>query len=482
MAQAIILAHLILTLALLQGAPSPGQPTEQAIKDIQAGKFVAAQALLKQAIRSSPRDPQLWSLLGETDLRLNRGNAAIAAFRKVASISPKDSRVYFTLGVLYLKRGETGGALEAYRQGLALDPENVAANQNYAFLLMRAGKFREAVQPLIKLKGMRGTDLSVRVALIECYLKCGMTQAGQNELKDFFHLPSATPGDEVKLADVLVEDRLDAAAQETFEHVTQIAPGTAEAHAGLGWELLRHGRYEDAARQLGIAVRLAPGSAQYSMRLAEVLLKWQNYPTALAFLRAVKGRFGSLPDYQYKIAWARYGLHQVPEAAAVLEHLVQRHPEIDLAHYSLGNCYLALSRAGEAERQYRLAIQLNPGKGSYYAALGQALRMEGGGKLDEAIGNLDNALRLSPKDSHSEIQLALCYEAKRDFKRSQQVLQKVVERQPDLVAAHRVLARVYYQEGFKPQGDRESVIVARLDSEQLRRRARLLDSADRPNF
>jgi tetratricopeptide (TPR) repeat protein len=421
-------------------------------------------------------------LLGETDLRLKDLGGAISAFQRVASVSPRDSRAYFALGVLYLKMSETSRALAAYRQGLALDPNNAAANQNYAFLLMRTGRFREAVPPLTKLKAMNSADLPVRVALIESLLKCGMTGASQNELQEFFQLPSASPAGQVKLADVLAEDHLLPVAQEVFEHVIQIEPELAEAHAGLGWLFLEQGRYEEAARELGRAAQLAPASAAYSMQLAEVLLKWQNYPTALAFLRAVRNRFGNLPDYQYKLAWAHYGLHQVPEAAAVLERLIAQHEGLDLPHYSLGNCYLALSRLREAERQYRLAIQLSPKRGSYYTALGQALRLEGEDKVDEAIMSLHKALRLSPGDSHGEIQLALCYEAKRNFRQSQQILQHIVERQPDLVAAHRVLARVYYQEGFKPQGDRESAVVARLDSEQLRRRARLLDSADNPSF
>jgi len=39
-----------------------------------------------------------------------------------------------------------------------------------------------------------------------------------------------------------------------------------------------------------------------------------------------------------------------------------------------------------------------------------------------------------------------------------------------------VLARVYYRQGKKELGDRESAVVSKLDSEELRRRTQMIDS------
>jgi tetratricopeptide (TPR) repeat protein len=454
----------------------------EAFVDIQAGEYARARGILERALRLAPQNPTLWSYLGVADSRLLELDDAIAAFQRVVSLAPHDSHGYFDLGVIYLKKGAVGQALQAYRQGLALEPNNVTANRNYAFLLMKAGKFREAVQPLRKLKRMRSTDLAVRVALIESLLKCGMVVSGQRELSEFLELPSATPPDQVKLANVLAEDHQFPAAREVLEHVVQSSPDLAEAHAQLGTLLLHERKYEDAARQLGRAVQLEPASAQYSLALAEVLLKWQNYQTALAFLKAIKDRFGDLANYQYKMAWAHYGLNQVPEAAGVLERLTQQHPDLDLAHYSLGNCYLALSRLKDAECQYRIAIKLNPKKGSYYAGLGQALRKEGNGKIDEAIADFEEALELDPADTASQLQLALCYEQKTNLSKAQQLLEGVIRERPNLLAAHRVLARIYYRQGKKQQGDRQTAMIAKLDSEQLQQRARLIGSFTPPDF
>ena len=459
-------AHVVLVLALLQALPSANPDNSLILQDIRAGKYIEAREKLQQAIKRAPQDVTLWRQLGEVDVKLQDPDAAIAAFQKVHSLAPRDAGVDFNLGVLFMQKGAASEALKMYRQGLASDPRNETANQNYAFLLMQGGKSCEAVGPLQRLKGMRGGDLSVRASLIESLLKCGNEQAGKQELEEFLQSPSASVDERMNLAKVLVQDHLLDAAQETLENVAGYAPDFPEAHADLGLLLLQKNQFEDAARQLGRAVQLEPSSARYSMDLVQVLLKAKQYPTALEFLKAAKDRFGTLPEYQYKLAWANYGLGYVPQAAAQLEALLQQHPELDRAHYSLGNCYVALGRLPEAEAQYREAITLNSKNGSYHAALGQVLRKKGKDGLDEAIAELEKATQLGSSDPESRVQLAICYEQKAALPEAERLLEATVHDQPSLADAHRVLARVYYRQGKKEQGDRESATVLKLDADR----------------
>ncbi|HMD87275.1 MAG TPA: tetratricopeptide repeat protein [Terriglobia bacterium] len=459
-------AHVVLVLALLQATPSANPNNSVILQDIQAGKYREAREKIQQATKKAPQDVGLWRQLGEVDVRLQDTDGAIAALQTVRSLTPRDAGVYFNLGVLFVQKGAPVEALKMYSQGLALDPRNEEANRNYAFLLLQGGKSCDAVEPLERLKGMKGGDLSVRASLIESLLKCGNEQAGKRELGEFLQLPSATVEDRMKLAKVLAKDHYLEAAEETLENVAGNAPGFAEAHADLGLLLLQKNQFEDAARQLGRAVQLEPSSARYSMDLAQVLLKAKQYPTALEFLKGAKDRFGTLPEYAYKLAWAHYGLGDVPQAVAQLEPLVQQHPELDLAHYSLGNCYVALGRLPEAETRYREAIALNPKNGSYHSALGQVLRKKGPDGVDEAILELEKARQLKPADLDTRVQLAICYEQKAALPEAARLLEATVQERPSLAEAHRVLARVYYRQGKKEQGDRESAIVLKLDTER----------------
>jgi tetratricopeptide (TPR) repeat protein len=447
-------------------AQAVAELTRQAHEDFASGKYSEARDKLRAALKRDPSNAVLWTYLGLTDAQLNQTDSAIADFEKALSLAPETPRTLFNLGLLYRRKGDAGKAIEIYRRGLALAPDDPAANQNYGLLLMEVGKFREAIEPLERLKTLEGSDLSVRVALIECYLKGGLQSEAERELRAFLEAPNVTADEKIKLAGVLVEDKQPDAAQQVLEQTIRSSPDSAEAHARLGTLLVNKNQYEDAAEQLGRAVQLVPDSAQYSMLLAEDLILWKHYPVALLFLNAVKERFGNLPDYRYKVGLAYYGMHRYPQAATEFEALARQQPRLDLVQFFLGNSYTAMGELTKAESYFRKAIDLNPKNASYYAALAQLLRKESDDKTDEAILNLQKALALDPSDALSKQELALCYEKKRNYPQAEQLLEEVVCQQPDLVSAHVALSRIYYRQHKKDEGDREKKIVARLEGQQ----------------
>ncbi|PYU98519.1 MAG: hypothetical protein DMG26_18485, partial [Acidobacteria bacterium] len=304
--------------------------------------------------------------------------------------------------------------------------DDAAANQNYALMLMEAGKFREAIAPLERLRKLGNSELAVRVALIESYLKAGMKGEGEREIQAVLKAPGVTPEDQIKLAGVLLEDKQPDIAQEVLEQAVRSAPDSAEAHARLGALLLNKNQYEDAAREEGRAVQLAPESAEYSMLLAEALILWKHYPVALQFLAAVKERFGNLPEYRYKVGLSYYGMHRFPQAVTEFEALADQRHNLDRVQFFLGNSYANMGDLNKAESHFRRAIGLNPKNASYYAALAQLLLKESDDKRDEATALLEKALALDPSDVASKQELALCYEKGSRYVQAQHLLEDVV--------------------------------------------------------
>jgi tetratricopeptide (TPR) repeat protein len=457
------------------GKPSPevlADLTRQAHQDFASGRYSEARGKLRAALKIVPRNSALWTYLGLTEAQLNETDLAIADFEKALSLGPADARTLFNLGLLYGRQGNAGKAMEVYRQGLALEPDDAAANQNYALLLMEAGKFREAIGPLEKLKAIKGSDLSVRVGLIECYLKAGRKSEGEKEILEFPRLPSAALADELKLADVLIEDREPDAAQEVLEQAVRAAPNSAEAHGKLGLLLSNKNQFETAVVELGTAAQLDPDSAEYSLGLAEALLLWGHYPAALELLTAIKTKFEKLPEFQYKLGLAYYGMHQYPLAIARFEAMARERPSLDLVQFFLANSYRAVGDLKRAELYYKRAIELNPRHASYYLALGQLLRKESEDRTDEAIAKIEEALRLDPSDVQSKQELALGYEQKANYPRAQSLLEEVVRQQPDLLSAHVALARIYYRERKKEWGDRERKTISQLEARQQAQQSR----------
>lgn len=465
---------LILCLVMAQGQASLEMLVRQARQHMEAERYTEAREALQKAVKLRPQDPALWSYLGLAESRLNHVEGAVVAFEKARAMLPTNSQTWFNLGVLYWKKGDVGKATGSYRKGLQLDPTDIPANQNYALLLMAIGKYQQAIIPLERVKQVNPSELAVRVALIEAYFKGGRKTEGERETQEALASAMMSPADQVKLAAVLREDGQPEEAEMVLRHAIASGADSAEARGALASLLLEKKQYEGAAEEFGRAVQLDPGSSKFALGLAEVLLQWKHHSTLLAFLNAVHERFSDLPEYQYKLAQAYYGLGQFPRAIEQLEKVIAlRPPRLDVAEYLLGNSYLAMGTFERAEDHYRKAIAFNPKDPSYYESLATLLRKKRKANVDEAITLLNKALQLDPSNPRPKLQLALCFKSKSDFAKAQGLLEEVVREQPNLLPAHVALAQVYYHQGKKSKANQEKSVVARLEAEEQEKQAQL---------
>jgi tetratricopeptide (TPR) repeat protein len=455
----------LLMLAAAQKLPAPTEALVfEARSAFEAGRYAEARGKLHEAVRRAPANPALWSYLGLVDVQLNDLDAAVSDFQKTLEFAPDDAQSLFNLGLLYGRKNDTEKASDAYLRGLKLEPDNAGANQNFALLLMAQNRFREAVPSLERLCRAKPLDLAAHAALLGCYAKARMDNEVARETEAILGLPDLTAAEGLRLAKMLLDDQQTESARMILARVTKLAPESTEAHYDLGLMYLNKSDYEAAVREFGYAVQLAPQTAGSALRLAETLILWKRYGTALEFLNAVKDRFGSLPDYRYKLGLAYYGLHKFPLAIAIFEQLAKEQPPLDTNHFFLGNCYGAIGDLDKSESEYRVAIRIRPDNASYHTALAQVLRKVSDENADEAIAHLQKAIALDPADVPSKHELALCYLTKGNYERAAQLLEEVVSKEPDLTAARVGLARAYYKLHRKADGDRENASVRRLEA------------------
>ena len=90
------------------------------------------------------------------------------------------------------------------------------------------------------------------------------------------------------------------------------------------------------------------------------------------------------------------------------------------------------------------------------------------GTVEEAIAEAKKGLELDPTSSDGKIQLALCYETKKVYARAQVLLEEVTQAHPELILPHRILARVYYQQGNTSEAERQSKVAAALETQHLK--------------
>lgn len=447
-----------------------GQPSrilvDQAQEDLRAGRYAQAEEELSRVLAADPSNWNLWCDLGAARIQLAKNDLAISAFEQARRLVPQEASPYFGLGLAYMKKGDAGEALEAYSLGLARMPNDLAANQNYALLLIQRGDFTRAIEPLKRLENLQPADVSTRAALIEAYGKTGMKNRVAEETDELLSAHLANMQEEVSLAALLLGNREGKAALKVLHHAAATWPDAAEPHGELGLLFIEAQKYEDAVQELGRAAQLNPDSARYGLGLGEALLRWRHDPVALKYLLAVRPKFGHIPLWKFELALAYFNLTQFPMAQEEFENLAHEQPKSSRVRYLLGGTYQAMGKPDMAEECFRKAIALKPDEASYYVTLAALLKKVKPADLAEPVRLTERALTLSPDSRDAKLLLASCDQAQGKLAEAQTLLEEVVTRDPELRVAHVALAQVYFREKKMDEAQRQESIAAKLEERE----------------
>jgi tetratricopeptide (TPR) repeat protein len=423
--------------------------------------LTAHQSVIALEIRSQ-------TLKAEPVQRTTEQQTTIEECQRALSLHPRDADLWFRLAEIYSSQNKSQQALISYRNGLAVNPEKLSANENYARLLVQAGDFGAAVKPLQRVTRAEPGNMQAQLALIEAYRRSGRPDDAAARIDEV--LPLATSQDQLELTRILIRMKHAERAQAILEGLVKSNSDLAEAHGQLGLLLMEKEQYESAALELGQAAQAEPESARYSLGVAEVLLRWHHYSTALEFLNGIKARFETLVQFQYDLAYAHYGLGHFEQAISTATALLKQDPTFAPAEFLLGNCQVSSGDLKTAEIHFERSIQLDATKPPYYAALAEVKRDEG--KETEALTILKKGLALDPENTDMMFESALCYESEGQLTNSQAILERLVAVDAGLIRAHRLLLRVYGRTRNTAAIQKEQGVLAELEArEQANRRS-----------
>ncbi len=188
-------------------------------------------------------------------------------------------------------------------------------------------------------------------------------------------------------------------------HILAIAPKTSWAHNLLGYDLLEHGRIEEAVEHCREAIRLDPDSAKAHINLGLALTEKR----------------------------------QLDEAVTHFEKALQLRPDSTEAHNNLGIVLAARGEFDKAAAHFEASLHSMPHSPEAHFNLGLALAARG--KLDRAITHFKASLRLRPDSPEVHFNLGCALAAKRQFPGAILHFTKTLELKPDSPEAHFNLAR-----------------------------------------
>jgi tetratricopeptide (TPR) repeat protein len=177
-------------------------------------------------------------------------------------------------------------------------------------------------------------------------------------------------------------------------HALAVTSGNFMAHDGLGEQLAKRGRLDEAIDHFQTALNIAPGYREIETNLSLALTKKGRTDEAITHLQALVKEYPNDAQAQYNLGNALRKKGDSQGAIAAYEKTLSIQARDPAAHYDLG---IALDQNGqidEAIAHYREAVREQPNYPEAYYLLGNDLLQKG--HVDDAIAAYEQALKSRP--------------------------------------------------------------------------------------
>ena len=138
------------------------------------GRLADALDPLTAAVRLDPQNAVAHLNLGITLAALRRPEDAMKALHEAKRLNPQSARIHNEVGnVLHSSFAQMDGALAAYQEAARLDPSVPAVHHNIGLMLMRLGRFGQAIEPFTEALRLDPEYRNARYHLSHAYTQLG---------------------------------------------------------------------------------------------------------------------------------------------------------------------------------------------------------------------------------------------------------------------------------------------------------------------
>lgn len=323
--------------------------------------------------------------------------------------------------------GDLDGAIRAYREFLKLEPEQGLVHSNLGAVLARAGRYEEAVAEYRDALRFSPGNPSVSLNLALAYYKMGrIAQAAERLAAVHLAQPENTQATEL-LADCYLQLGKNKRVVELLQPVAAKSPESLDVAYLLGTALIRDNR-------------VAEGQV-----LVDRIL-----------------RVGDSAEARLLMGMTKMAALDFAGARGDLEKAVALNPKLPDVYSYYGFALMSTGDTSAAAAAYGKELENNPN--DFNANLYMGVLEKQDEKFDPALKHFERALELRPGDAGVRYQIATADLAVGKIERARAELESILKESPQFTEAHVTLATIYYRLKRKEDGDRERVLVQKLNA------------------
>gem|GEM_PF-4465776 len=239
----------------------------------------------------------------------------------------------------------------------------------------------------------------------------------------------------------------------------------AAAHFVLGLAYAIADRREEGLEQLRNAVSLEPNNTEYRRYLGAVYVGLGRYAEAIELLESVLGQEPRNPETRL-LAGVSYTVQGATEnAVTLLAAAAETGTAYEaITRYYLGVAYALSGRYGDAVRELKESLRLQPGNPTAHLALGLTYSIEG--RSQEALYEFEkigDTMSFEAASSSAEAGRILIDQG--EIGRAEQQIRQALEADPDNYMAHVAMGYFYSKQGNDAEAVREYREAIRLNPE-----------------
>jgi Flp pilus assembly protein TadD len=392
------------------------------------------QAQAPQGKTQKLRNP-LNDLLDEAQAAMDKNEyqAAITPLQKFLAEQPDVAYAHFQLGYAYTALKRTAEAQAEYERCIALDPKMAEAQLNLGILLLNSDP-RAATTPLGKAVQLQPSQSRPRYLLGLAQERSGDLAGAAQSFEGVTHLDPKDADALTHLGGIMLQLEKPVEAEGKFRQALEIAPKAIPALQGLAQslELQKKPEAENAYRNY-LAVQ--PGDFAAATQLIHSLLEQKKYDAALTELDKLP-RAGPAGVEAAKLrADVLVAQKKTEEAITVLEQAIQLTPNDGQLHAGLGRLYLDKKDYANAEKELKVALNIDSSKLAYWKDLGSTYYLAG--NYPAALATMDAIAKQEAPGAGAWFIRALCYDKLNQVQSALDAYRKFLEldenRNPDQV-------------------------------------------------
>jgi tetratricopeptide (TPR) repeat protein len=340
------------------------QLRDSAAKASEENRLDAAARLYGKALALNPSWTEGWWSLGTILYDENHYSSAARAFARLVALDSKNGTAHLMLGLCQYQLGSFGLSLRnieaAERLGVRKDEDLVHVFEYHkAMLLLRNGKYEDAIDPLKRLveEGVRTEDLALALGMSALLMRPQELPSIEKEHR----LVVLSVGQ----AEALHLSKKNDEAKERYSEIAKASPDSPNIHYAFGHFLLSLDEIDEAVAQFQQEIHNQPDHVRARMEIAAT-------------------------DYRKNSAAG------IPYA----QQVIQLQPKYPFSHYLLGLLYLDTGDTKRALPELQTAARMVPQEPQFQFALGNAFAKAG--RKEEAAKARAVFFRLSHKNATSQ--------------------------------------------------------------------------------